>query len=499
MTRSRPLIVASNRGPVTFERGEDGVLAPRRGAGGLVTALLGALQEAGGLWVAAAMSEGDREMAGATESGRIDMQAFGSPYRVRYLDVPPEVYDGYYNRVSNEILWFVHHYLWDTVHSPAFGDDAAESWAHYVDVNRRFAEALAEEGERAGEEPAFLVQDYHLALVPRFLRELRPQALIAHFSHTSVAGPNSLRMLPVEMHDQLLHGMLGADVLGFHSQTWAENFMLSVRQLSGVRVDLGRSHILAGGRDVAVRRHPISVDGRAMREAAASDEVRGLRRELAAWRGDARLILRVDRLELTKNIVRGFKAYEMLLTREPSWRGRVRFLALLSPSRGEVPEYREYAEEAQAEAERINWQMMEDGWTPIELRLREDYPGALAAYGLYDVLFVNPVIDGMNLVAMEGPVLNRRQGVLVLSRNAGAFGRLGRYAVSVNPFDLRETSNALQSALEMPMDERTRRARGLSRLVLSNPPARWVREQLDDLERARRRRDQGSSERAQTS
>jgi trehalose 6-phosphate synthase len=485
---SRPLIVASNRGPVTFERGEDGALSPRRGAGGLVTALLGALQESGGLWVAAAMSEGDRDMVGRSDGGRVDMGEFGSNYRVRYLDVPPDVYDGYYNRISNGILWFAHHYLWDTVRSPVFGDDEAESWGDYVEVNRRFAEALAEEGDRAGVEPAYLIQDYHLSLVPRFLRELRPGSLIAHFSHTSIAGPTYLRMLPVEMHDQLLHGMLGADVLGFHSHGWAENFMLSARQLSGVRVDLGRSRVLADGRDIAVRIHPISVDGRAMREAAATEEIRDLRRQLGRWRGDRRLILRVDRLELTKNIVRGFQAFEMLLKREPSWRGRVQFLALLLPSRGDVPEYQEYAESALAEADRINEQLSEEGWTPIEVRLREDYPGALAAYGMYDVLFVNPVIDGMNLVAMEGPVLNRRQGVLVLSRNAGAHGRLGRYAVPVNPFDIREMCDALQAALEMPIDERTRRARGLSRLVLSNPPSRWVREQLADLERARRRR-----------
>jgi trehalose 6-phosphate synthase len=486
----RPLIVASNRGPVTFERDEDGALVPRRGSGGLVTALLSALQEAGGLWVAAAMSDDDREMAARTDAGRIDMEAFGSSYRVRYLDVPPAVYDAYYNRVSNGMLWFAHHYLWDTVRSPVFDDETEESWRDYVEVNRRFAEALAEEGERAGEEPAYLVQDYHLALVPRMLRELRPQALIAHFSHTSVAGPTYMRMLPTEIHDQLIQGMLGADVLGFHAQSWSENFMLSARQISGVRVDLGRSRIRAGGRDIAVRIHPISVDARAMREAAATPEVGERRRELARWRGDARLILRVDRLELTKNIIRGFQAYEMLLRRAPSWRGRVKFLALLSPSRGEVPEYREYGDAALAEAERVNGELGDDGWTPIEVRLRDDYPGALAAYGLYDVLFVNPVIDGMNLVAMEGPILNRRQGVLVLSRNAGAFGRLGRYALSVNPFDLRETYEALRTALDMPLDERTRRARGLSRLVLSNPPARWVREQLDDLERARRRRAQ---------
>ncbi|MGZ8635566.1 MAG: alpha,alpha-trehalose-phosphate synthase (UDP-forming) [Actinomycetota bacterium] len=492
-TGSRPLIVASNRGPVTFERDEDGSLVPRRGAGGLVTALLGALQEAGGLWVAAAMSEGDREMVAGSDRGRVDMHDFGSGYRVRYLDVPPEVYDGYYNRISNGVLWFAYHYLWDTVRSPAFGDDVVDAWRHYVEVNRRFAEALAEEGERAGEEPAYLIQDYHLSLVPRFLRELRPQALIAHFTHTSIAGPTYFRMLPVDVHDQLLHGMLGADVLGFHSQSWSENFMLSARQLSGVRVDLGRSRILAAGHDVAVRIHPISVDGRAMRDTASTLEVQDLRQELVRWRGDERLILRVDRLELTKNIIRGFHTFEMLLKREPSWRGRVRFLALLSPSRGEVPEYKEYAEAALAEADRINDELSEEGWTPIEVRLKDDYLGALAAYGLYDVLFVNPVIDGMNLVAMEGPVLNRRQGVLVLSRNAGAYGRLGRYALPVNPFDLNEMCEALQTALEMPANERQRRARGLSRLVLSNPPSRWVREQLDDLERARRRRGGGAS------
>ncbi len=485
-----PLIVASNRGPVTFERDERGELSPRRGAGGLVTALIGALQAAEGLWVAAAMSDGDREMVTGSDGGRVDMRVFGSSYRLRYLDIPPDLYDGFYNRISNGILWFAHHYLWDTVRSPVFDEHDRRAWEDYVQVNRRFAQALAEEATRTGAEPVFLVQDYHLSLVPRFLRELRPKALIAHFSHTSMAGPTYFRMLPSEMHDQVLHGMLGADVLGFHATAWAENFLLSARQLPGVRVDLARSRITAGGRTVAVRIHPISVDAGPMRETAASPGVRRLRHELNRWRGNNRLILRVDRLELTKNILRGFLAYELLLRRESSWRGRVRFLALLSPSRMDLPEYREYAEECLAEADRINQELGEQDWAPVEVRFREDYRGALAAYGLYDVLLVNPVIDGMNLVAMEGPLLNRRHGVLVLSRNAGAFGRLGRYAVPVNPFDVRETADALAAALDMPADDRARRARGLSRLVLANPPSRWVRSQLEDLERVRRRREE---------
>ena len=485
---SPPIVVASNRGPLTFERDKAGSLVARRGSGGLVTALSSSLVEAEGVWVAAAMSDGDREMVAASKGGRIDHDEEGTRYRIRYLDIPPDVYDGYYNRISNGILWFAYHYLWDTVTSPSFGQDVEESWDHYVEVNRRFAHALAEEGEAMGRDTAFLIQDYHLSLVPRMLRELIPDALIAHFSHTSIAGPTYFRMLPAKIHDQVLRGLLGADVLGFHSPGWAENFLLSARTLAGARVDLTRSRIVTDGRQVAVRIHPISVDGRAMRQEAATPQVRGLRHSLNRWKDNNRLILRVDRVELTKNVVRGFQAYELFLRRNPSWLGRVRFLALLSPSRMELPEYREYTQACLAEARRVNVALGREDWMPIELRLKDDYVGAIAAYGLYDVLFVNPVIDGMNLVAMEGPLLNRRRGVLVLSRNAGAYGRLGRYALTVNPFDLDEMADALETALTMPVDERTRRARGLSRLVLANPPERWVGEQLEDLERAKRRR-----------
>lgn len=481
--------MASNRGPVTFERGEDGTLEARRGAGGLVTALLGAMSRVGGLWVAAAISDADRELARGPEGGRLEMTSPHGAYQVRLLDVPPERYDGYYNRISNGILWFAHHYLWDTVRQPTFDEAADAAWNDYVAVNRQFAEALAEEAERLGEPCVFLVQDYHLALVPRLLRELRPDAHIAHFSHTAMAGLTYLRIVPVKIREGVLRGMLGADVLGFHSQMWAENFLSSARSLPGVRADLLRSRLVTEGREVAVRIHPISIDPVAMRADAATPEVAHLRRELNRWRGDNRLILRVDRLELSKNIVRGFRAYAVFLRNHPEWRRRVRFLALLSPSRMDLPEYREYGAECLEAAEEVNREFGDEGWQPVEVRVKDDHPGALAAYGVYDVLLVNPIFDGMNLVAMEGPLLNRRGGVLVLSRNAGAYWRMGRHALAINPFDLRETAEAIARALEMPREERLRRARNLSRLVLTNPPERWVRGQLEDLERARRRRD----------
>jgi trehalose 6-phosphate synthase len=487
-SRTAPVLVASNRGPVTFRVDDAGQLVSSRGQGGLVTALTGAMQGAGGVWVAAAMSDGDREMVARHPEGRIQVKSDDTSYELHYLDIPQDVFDGYYNNISNGLLWFAHHYLWDTVHSPVFKEDTARAWDDYVQVNREFARTLAEEGARQHEQPTYLVQDYHLSLVPRMLRELQPDALIAHFSHTAIAGPTYLRIIPDRIRDAVLRGLLGADVLGFHSEAWAENFLMSCRYVSGARVDLGRSRVVLEGREILVRVHPISIDVAPMRELAASLQARRLRQQLNRWRGNARLILRVDRLELSKNILRGFLAYETFLRRNPTWKGRVKFLALLSPSRQEIPEYRIYSEDCVREAERINAELGSDEWTPIEVRIREDYLGAISAYGLYDVLMVNPVFDGMNLVAMEGPVLNRRHGVLMLSRNAGAYFRLGRYALGVNPFDVESQAAAIAEALEMPEDERTRRARGLSRLVRANPPSRWIRLQLDDIDRVRRRR-----------
>ena len=481
MRERSAVVVASNRGPVTVDAGPGGAPVVRRGSGGLVTALTASLHERCGSWVAAAMTEGDRALA----RGEV---AADLPFRVRFLDLPAEDYDGYYNGVANGILWFAHHSLWDTVRSPTFDDGVDRLWDAYERVNAAFARALAEEAGRLPGRPAYLVQDYHLALVPAMLRAIDPGARIAHFSHTPFAPPTTLRILPTRIADRVLQGMLGADVLGFHARAWAEHFLLDARTLPGVHADPARGRVLVDGREVRTRIHPISIDATALRREAADGDIAARRASLERWRGDRALILRVDRLELSKNIVRGFRAFERFLERNPAMRGAVVFLAMLSPSRLDIAAYRTYAEECVAEAARVNRAFGTADWTPIAMRIREDYAGALAAYALYDVLLVNPVVDGMNLVAMEGPVLNRRNGALVLSRNAGASARLGRYALGVNPFDIEETAAAIERGLAMGRAERARRARGLRRLVLSNPPERWVTAQLDDLLIVERRR-----------
>jgi trehalose 6-phosphate synthase len=471
----RQILIASNRGPVSFVR-KGGRLVPIRGGGGLVTALLGALHRDGGLWIASAMTEADSEAAGTEPVEIID----GSPTRVRYLSFPPETYDAYYNGISNRVLWFVHHYLWDIPTSPRFDHQIRKDWAAYRRVNRAFAAALVDEAASSRGRAVHLVQDYHLALVPQLVRAAHPDARISHFSHIPFAGSNYIRIPPAWMTDELLAGLLGADVVGFQADAWADNFLLACRTLSGARVNLRRRLVLWQGREVRVRVYPVTID-RSELSAAEDPAVESDRRELERWLDGCKLILRADRVELSKNIVRGFLAYEEMLVRHPKWRRKVRMIAFMEPSREDVPEYRRYAEECQATAARINREMGEDGWEPIRLEIDADRSCLLAAYRLYDVLMVNPVYDGMNLVAKEGPALNQTEGVLVLSQNAGAFAELGRFAIPVNPFDVGETSDALSSALQMARGERARRARGLRTLVLRTSPESWIARQLADI------------------
>jgi trehalose 6-phosphate synthase len=228
---------------------------------------------------------------------------------------------------------------------------------------------------------------------------------------------------------------------------------------------------------------PISIDADALRERAQAPEVEAKQEELLRWKGERSLILRVDRTDLSKNIVRGFRAYGDLLRRHPEHRGRVVFLALLNPSRQSLPEYRAYADELLAAARSVNEEFGEAGWQPVDVRASDDWDEVVAGYGIYDVLLVNPVFDGMNLVAKEGPLLNRRDGVLLLSKNAGAFAELGSHALPVDPLDVAGTADLIHAALRMDPDERKARAGELRRAAGARTPARWAADQLRELDR----------------
>jgi trehalose 6-phosphate synthase len=475
---SRLLIVASNRGPVSYSHADDGSLTARRGGGGMVSGLTSALApvvaDGGALWLCAALSDADREAA------RGSHQDAPGEVPVRMLDIPPDVFRRAYNGIANSVLWFVHHLLFDLPNQPQFGTGFRADWDAYVSYNEAFAAALASEcapGTRV------LVQDYHLALAPRLLRTRRPDARIAHFEHTPWAPPEYYRLLPQDVAVAILDGMLGADHAGFLAERWAAAFLDCCQEVLGARVTRGAGggQVSYRGRVTEVAVHPLGVDAAGLRARGREDDVRDRARGIAEAAAGRQLIVRVDRTELSKNILRGFAAYRELLVEQPEWRGRVTHLAFAYPSRSDLAGYRAYTAQVSALAGEINAEFGTPEWQPLILEVRDDYPRSLAACGLADVLLVNPIRDGMNLVAEEGPILSERGCALVLSTQAGAAELIGEAALLVNPYDVSATAGALHAGLVMPAAERQRRSATIAGAAAARAPRRWLAEQVEAL------------------
>ena len=480
-TAPRRVLVASNRGPVSFRRGDDGALSLSRGGGGLVSGLSSVAGQQDLLWVCAALSDADRAAASSAPGGMLSLDGFSGGSAVRMLDIPAATFSRAYNTVANSVLWFVHHLLYDTPNQPQFGLAFQRDWEAYREYNLAFARAMAD----AAADPAgvrAVIQDYHLALAPRMLAELRPDVRIAHFSHTPWAPPDYFRLLPDAIAAEVLEGILGADHAGFLSRRWADAFTQCCEQVLGATVDARRTVVSYQGHVTSIGVHPLGVDGPELTARAAGQDVQARMRTLAEQVGGRQLIVRVDRSELSKNIVRGLVAYREMLLAHPELHGKVMLLALAYPSRHDLAEYREYAASVERVAGTIAEEFGTADWAPIVLSSVDDYPRSLAGLRLADVLLVNPIRDGMNLVAKEGPILSDRNCALVLSREAGAADELGEDALLVNPFDITGTADALHEALTMPMTERARRCQALAAAASAEPPSKWLAGQLSALE-----------------
>ncbi|MFD7645000.1 trehalose-6-phosphate synthase [Kitasatospora sp. NPDC059795] len=473
-----PILVASNRGPVSFRTEDDGTLSLRRGGGGLVSGL-SAIDDPNAVWVCAALSDADRTAARQAPDGRLDRAGHDvGGQAVRMLDIDPETFARAYNGVANSTLWFVHHLLYDIPTKPAFDADFRDEWAAYRAYNTAFAEALATE---AAPGAAVLVQDYHLSLAPALLRELRPDLRIGHFSHTPWAPPDYYRLLPDDIAADVLLGILGADRAAFLTRRWALAFADCCEAVLGASVDRDVLAVTYAGRTTRLGVHGLGADGEFLRERAHRPDVD---ERLAALReavGHRRTIVRVDRTELSKNIVRGLLAYRHLLRTRPEWRDRVVHIAFAYPSRTDLVEYRDYTAAVQRIAEEINAEFGTAGWQPLILHVNDDFPRSLAAYRLADVALVNPVRDGMNLVAKEVPVVSDNGCALVLSREAGAHAELADDAITVNPFDVIATADALALALAMPHTDRADRTKRLAAAATALPPQQWFLDQLNAL------------------
>lgn len=455
----------------------------KRGVGGLVTALGALAERYEVLWVAAAQSQGDHRWAKEHEEQVQNVDGI----RLRLIRINRKRYQQYYNEIANPLLWFIQHRLWDYPRKPVIDETTWNAWWNgYVAVNKQFAEAVAASVKDIDRPVVVLPQDYHLYLVPGFLREmLGDRVQIQPFVHIPWPGSDAWQVLPETMRTMILSSMLASDRIGFQTAMDSFNFVQNCRLYLGDAHSKGtRDTVHYLGRAVKAVTYPISVDVAKVLALTEDPQTRLHKSQLINLIGDRRLILRVDRVEPSKNILRGLLAFRALLEKHPEHRGKLQMLALLVPSRMEVDEYKTYLGEIMAEAGLINAQFSDEFWEPVRIIVGDNYSRAIAAMQLYDVLLVNPVTDGMNLVAKEGVLVNERNGVLVLSELAGAYYELGDKALAVSPFDVYGTAEAMHMALVMDIEERKMRAEVLRGRVKKAGVRRWFLDQLADAARA---------------
>jgi trehalose 6-phosphate synthase len=485
VTTPRKLIVVSNRGPVVYDRDGGGERVARRGGGGLVTALRSLVEHHEVTWIASAISQEDRAVAAEAGGEAVEETARGgASYRLRLVAHDPSAYDWHYNVIANPMLWFIQHYLWGLANAPDVDHGLHHAWREgYVTVNQGFADAVVAELERQPGAAVFF-HDYHLYVAPGLVREQAPDALMAHFVHVPWPMPDYWRVLPEPIRRAVHEGLLANDVVSFHTPRWRQSFQRSCVDILGVEPDRAAHEIDIDGHVARLRARPISVDPDEFDEVAGSEAVLAAEAGIEERRPEF-LILRVDRTDPSKNVVRGFRAYELYLEAHPEMHERVQMLALLDPSRQDIPEYAEYLGAIQRAARAVNDRFQREGWVPLDLQIQDDFPQAVAAYKQFDVLLVNAIFDGMNLVAKEAPLVNVRDGVLVLSENTGAHEELGEWALTVNPFDVAGQAEAIHEALSMESSERRRRREAIAAYVREHHIGRWIDAQLADLDEAR--------------
>ena len=468
--------MVSNRGPVTYTRDERGRSA-RRGGGGLVTALAPLVSRQEVTWVANAMTDEDRAVAAEAVGAFDENGRDGSPYRLRLVAHDQADFDRFYNEFANPALWFLQHELWDLMGEA----DLSASWESYRRVNEAVAEAVLDEVALEPDTPIWF-HDYQLYVAPAAVRFARPDVVMSHFVHIPWPDARGWSVLPEHMCRAIHEGLLANDVVGFHTERWRANFLHSAAAVLGAAVDVDAGTVEHEGGSTLVTAHPISVDTAEFDELVGSDPVRAQERDLETLRSE-RLIVRAERTDPSKNIVRGFQAFGLFLEAYPEAHGKVAMLALLDPSRQDIPQYAAYLEEIRVAARAVNDRFGRDGWRPVVLEVRDDFPRSVAAYKQYDVLFVNAVFDGLNLVAKEAPLVNVRDGVVVLSRNAGAYEELAPWVVAVDPFDIEGQAEAIHAALSLSAEERRFRAGALQAHVREHDLAEWLDLQLADLDR----------------
>jgi trehalose 6-phosphate synthase len=486
LIHARRLIIATNRGPVEYYQSQDQNLKSRRGAGGMITALIDAGSRMEVTWVAMAMTEGDRiafREAQKNNNGLLPSPIRGQKMELRYVAIPKTAYRKYYEQISNRLLWFLQHYMYDPREDSINNEKIQDAWKNgYYTANQAIADAVNVEIERQDSIPVVMLHDYHLYLAPAMIRQRHPTIAMQQFIHIPWPDVRCWHFLPSNIAQAIYTGLVGNDIIGFQTERDARNFLEGARTLlDGAVVDFEEGAVWWQGHRTQARAYPISISVTEERRIVQSKSGKRAAEKILPLLGE-KTIMRVDRIEPTKNILKGFQAYAKMLDEHPELLGKVKFIAFLVPSRQSLPEYKRYNADALKIIDEINSKYGTADWEPVHAFTRDnDRTRALAAMSFYDVLLVNPIIDGMNLVAKEGPVVNECNGVLVLSRTAGAFQQLGKAAIPTSPTDVAETAEALYKALMLPADERRIKATLARQIVERNDLNVWLSRQINDI------------------
>lgn len=480
--KDKNLIVVSNRGPVEFYK-YNSKIEMKRGAGGLVSTLLPLMEALNGIWIASAMTPGDVEVAKRYPGNRVPIPEDDPLFWVPFVVVGPEQYECYYSTISNPLLWFVQHYMWNSPYTPNIDDRMHQAWEEgYKYMNQRFAEKVLVESKRNEKEPLIMLQDYHLYLCPTYIRKKMKKTFLSQFIHIPWPQSEYFSIIPEYMRKAIIEGLLSNNLLGFHIPRYVTNFIQTCEKYVD-EVDYNEGIIWHNGQATHVKSYPISVDYEGIKEMARSEEVGKNEELIKEIKGDCFLFYRTDRADLSKNIIRGFQAYELFLHKNPQYHGKVKFLTTGKPTRQQIREYYDYYYDIVDLIEDINVKYGNDDWKPIELIFKADYKLVVAAFKNYDCMIVNPIADGMNIVPKEASAVNQNQGVIILSEKAGCFDELKEHTISVNPYDISQTAEAYQNAITMNEKERKNRFSNLQKIVAQRTIYHWISEQFEDIEK----------------
>jgi trehalose 6-phosphate synthase len=475
------LIVASNRGPVEFHK-QDKQTVMNRGSGGLVSTLLPLMEALNGIWIASTMTMEDAAVAKRYVENRVPITEKDPKFWVSFVLADGEQYKNYYSIISNPLLWFVQHYMWNTPYSPDIDDHVHNAWKEgYQVINEKFAEKVVQESLRSNKEPLIMLQDYHLYLCPHLIRKELKDIFLSQFIHIPWPQSEYCKIIPEYMRNAIMEGLLSNDLLGFHIPRYVTNFIQSCEYFAD-EVDYDQGLVRFNGHTTHIKSYPISIDYNGIKDMAGSIGVLEREKMIRQVKGDKFLFYRTDRADLSKNIIRGFKAYALFLDKHPEYHGKVIFLTTGKPTRQQIKEYDNYSQDIMDIIKDINQKYGRASWKPIECIFRADYQLVVAAFKNYNCLIVNPISDGMNIVPKEASVVNEQQGVLILSETAGCFEELKEYTLPVNPFDISQTAEAFHQALKMDEKEKTHRLNGLKDIIRKRTIYHWISEQFEDIE-----------------